>query len=69
MLLAYADETDLAGKLRVDSVDPGATRTRMRARAYPGEDPDRQAARGGGRFIVERLASDAPTGERVRVEA
>lgn len=25
--------------LRVNSVDPGATRTAMRARAYPGEDP------------------------------
>jgi hypothetical protein len=25
--------------LRVAIIDPGATRTEMRARAYPGEDP------------------------------
>ncbi len=34
-----ADETEQAGKLRVYSVNPGATRTVMRAAAYPNEDP------------------------------
>ena len=37
LLGAYADET--SGRIKVAIVDPGATRTAMRARAYPGEDP------------------------------
>ena len=39
LLTAYGEETRNVSKLRVAIVDPGATRTRMRARAYPGEDP------------------------------
>lgn len=35
----YAQETRNISKLRVAIVDPGATRTAMRAKAYPGEDP------------------------------
>ncbi|MBS0474987.1 MAG: SDR family NAD(P)-dependent oxidoreductase [Proteobacteria bacterium] len=35
----YGQETRNISKLRVVIVDPGATRTEMRARAYPGEDP------------------------------
>ena len=35
----YAQEVRNISKLRVAIVDPGATRTQMRARAYPGEDP------------------------------
>lgn len=35
----YAQETRNLGKLKVAIVDPGATRTAMRAKAYPGEDP------------------------------
>jgi NAD(P)-dependent dehydrogenase (short-subunit alcohol dehydrogenase family) len=35
----WAGETERL-PLRVLSVDPGATRTAMRAQAYPGEDPD-----------------------------
>jgi NAD(P)-dependent dehydrogenase (short-subunit alcohol dehydrogenase family) len=35
----YAQEVRNISKLRVAIVDPGATRTEMRARAYPGEDP------------------------------
>jgi NAD(P)-dependent dehydrogenase (short-subunit alcohol dehydrogenase family) len=35
----YAQEVRNISKLRVAIVDPGATRTAMRARAYPGEDP------------------------------
>jgi short-subunit dehydrogenase len=37
LLGSYADETH--GRVGVAIVDPGATRTAMRARAYPGEDP------------------------------
>lgn len=35
----YAQETRNISPLRVAIVDPGATRTDMRAKAYPGEDP------------------------------
>ncbi|PKB24893.1 short-subunit dehydrogenase [Novosphingobium kunmingense] len=35
----YAQETCNISSLKVAIVDPGATRTDMRARAYPGEDP------------------------------
>ena len=34
-----AAEVERLSPLRVAIVDPGATRTEMRARAYPGEDP------------------------------
>lgn len=34
-----ADELE-GSNVRVNSINPGATRTRMRAGAYPGEDPD-----------------------------
>jgi NAD(P)-dependent dehydrogenase (short-subunit alcohol dehydrogenase family) len=39
LLAAYGDEIENITKVRVAIVDPGATRTKMRARAYPGEDP------------------------------
>lgn len=35
----YAQEVRNVSKVRVAIVDPGATRTAMRAKAYPGEDP------------------------------
>ncbi|KQM65011.1 oxidoreductase [Sphingomonas sp. Leaf17] len=39
LLLAYGDEMAEIGQIRTAILDPGATRTAMRARAYPGEDP------------------------------
>ena len=69
MLLSYADETAHAGKLRVHLIDPGATRTRMRQNAFPGEEPstlktpDVVAA-----AIVRRLLGDAATGDRLRID-
>ena len=36
---AYAQETQITN-LKVNILDPGATRTAMRAKAMPGEDPD-----------------------------
>jgi NAD(P)-dependent dehydrogenase (short-subunit alcohol dehydrogenase family) len=39
LLLAYGDEVSGIGEIRTAILDPGATRTKMRARAYPGEDP------------------------------
>jgi NAD(P)-dependent dehydrogenase (short-subunit alcohol dehydrogenase family) len=35
----YGQEVEKISATRVAILDPGATRTRMRARAYPGEDP------------------------------
>lgn len=39
LLTAYGDEVANISQIRTAIVDPGATRTVMRARAYPGEDP------------------------------
>lgn len=39
LLDCYAQETANVSKVRVAIVNPAATRTEMRARAYPGEDP------------------------------
>ena len=69
LLASYADETAHAGKLRVQIIDPGATRTRMRQNAFPGEEP---ATLKGPEIvaaaIVERLIGDAATGSRFRVD-
>jgi NAD(P)-dependent dehydrogenase (short-subunit alcohol dehydrogenase family) len=70
LLGAYADETAHTDRIRVHIVDPGATRTRMRALAFPGEEPDSvKPPETVAEAILERLRGDAPTGEKVRVEA
>jgi len=70
LLGAYADETAYLGRVRVHIVDPGATRTKMRALAFPGEEPESlKPPEVVAKAIVERLTADAPTGEKVRVEA
>src|SRR3982751_565339 len=70
LLGAYADETGHLGRIRVHIVDPGATRTRMRAAAFPGEEPESvKPPEAVAVAILERLKADAPTGEKVRVEA
>ena len=69
LLLSYADETEHSGRIRVHVVDPGATRTRMRQLAFPGEEPDSvKPPEVVAKRVLERLLSDAATGERVRVE-
>jgi NAD(P)-dependent dehydrogenase (short-subunit alcohol dehydrogenase family) len=40
LLASYGQEVAKISNIRVAIIDPGATRTQMRARAYPGEDPD-----------------------------
>src|SRR3954447_14093600 len=70
LLGAYADETAYSGRIRVHVIDPGATRTRMRALAFPGEEPESvKPAEVVANAIVERLAADAKTGEKVRLDA
>ncbi|HLO19863.1 MAG TPA: SDR family NAD(P)-dependent oxidoreductase [Sphingomicrobium sp.] len=67
---AYADETDHTGRIKVHIVDPGATRTRMRALAFPGEEPENiKPPEIVALAILERLTADTPTGEKLRVEA
>ena len=70
LLGAYADETAYLDRIRVHIVDPGATRTRMRQLAFPGEEPESiKPPEVVADAIVQRLLADVPTGEKVRVEA
>ncbi len=69
LLGAYADETAHAGRLRVQIIDPGSTRTRMRQLAFPGEEPSSvKAPEVVASAIVERLQGNAETGSRSRVD-
>lgn len=69
LLLSYADETAHAGKLRIHLIDPGATRTRMRQNAFPGEEPaSLKGPEVVAAFLLDRLRGDAPSGERARVD-
>lgn len=54
LLDCYAQETENISKVRVAIVNPGATRTTMRARAYPGEDPGSVKAP---EVVADRLVS------------
>src|SRR3954463_12961577 len=70
LLGAYADETAFTNRIRVHIIDPGATRTRMRQLAFPGEEPESvKPPEAVAQAILERLLADAPTGEKLRVEA
>jgi NAD(P)-dependent dehydrogenase (short-subunit alcohol dehydrogenase family) len=69
LLAAYAEETGRIGKVRVHIIDPGATRTRMRELAFPGEPPESvKPPEVVAAAILERICSQAPTGEKLRVE-
>ena len=69
LLKSYAEENEHHGRIRVHLMDPGATRTTMRARAFPGEKPeDVKEPSVVAKALVERLQSDAPTGKIFRVE-
>ena len=69
LLLSYGEEVRHISGVRVGVVDPGATRTKMRARAFPGEDattvkpPEMVAER-----IVALAVSGFETGHFERVE-
>ena len=70
LLGAYADETAHAGKIRVQVLDPGATRTRMRQLAFPGEEPESLK---GPEVVAEAilgfLSGQAATGASHRIDA
>lgn len=59
LVSAYAEENRNLNRLAVAILDPGATRTRMRAAAYPGEDP---ATLKPPSVIGDRIAALAQTG-------
>jgi NAD(P)-dependent dehydrogenase (short-subunit alcohol dehydrogenase family) len=68
LVLSYADEVRNVSPVRVAIVDPGATATTMRGRAFPGEDqttlkPPSAVADA----IVALLQRDFQTGERMEV--
>ena len=68
LLDCHAQEVEKISNVRVAIVDPGATRTAMRARAYPGEDPLTVKTP---ETVAERIAAlvqePFPTGHRERV--
>jgi NAD(P)-dependent dehydrogenase (short-subunit alcohol dehydrogenase family) len=70
LVLSYGDETSHSGRIRVHIVDPGATRTRMRQLAFPGEEPDSvKPPEVVARAILDRVSSNVPSGERIRVDS
>ena len=69
LLLSYADETAHAGKLRVNLIDPGATRTRMRQNAFPGEEPAKlKTPDVVATAIIAQVLGDSATGSCVRID-
>lgn len=70
LLETYAGEVARISEIRVAIVDPGATRTQMRARAYPGEDPASvKPPQDVANRLVSLLGEDFQTGHRERIEA
>lgn len=66
---AYGEEMKNISAIRTHIVDPGATRTAMRARAFPGEDPATlKGPEVVANAIVDLVVADTPTGHRMRVE-
>ena len=65
---AYAQEIANISKVRAAIINPGATATKMRAKAYPGEDPAtlKQPAMVG-EAIATMLVDDFETGARLQL--
>ena len=69
LVLAYGDEMEGLGDLRVAIVDPGATATVMRRDAFPGEDETKlKQPSVVGEAIADLVTSDFATGARIRVD-
>lgn len=68
LLDAYSQEVEKISSVRVATIDPGATRTSMRAKAYPGEDPQTvKAPEEVANRLIELIVNDFPTRHRERV--
>ncbi|MCP9223042.1 SDR family NAD(P)-dependent oxidoreductase [Erythrobacter sp. LQ02-29] len=69
LLECYAQEVEKISKTRVAILDPGATRTAMRARAFPGEDPQTvKPPEEVAKRIVALVQEDFKTAHRERVD-
>lgn len=69
LLETYAAEVEKLSPLRIAIIDPGATRTEMRARAYPGENPETvKSPEVVAQRIVQLLSEDFETGYRERID-
>jgi NAD(P)-dependent dehydrogenase (short-subunit alcohol dehydrogenase family) len=68
LVLSYAEEVRNISQTRVAIVDPGATATQMRVRAFPGEDPAtiKQPA-AVGEAVIELLRGGFETCHRLRI--
>jgi NAD(P)-dependent dehydrogenase (short-subunit alcohol dehydrogenase family) len=65
----YGDEVKNLSQVRTVIVDPGRTRTAMRAKAYPGEDPSTvKEPLVVADAIVQMLKTEFATGHRLVVE-
>lgn len=70
LVLAYGEEVKNISAIRTHIVDPGATRTAMRAKAFPGEDPQTvKAPEVVAQAVLALVMRNAPNGQRIRVEA
>jgi NAD(P)-dependent dehydrogenase (short-subunit alcohol dehydrogenase family) len=70
LLDCYAQEVRGISNVRVAIVDPGATRTAMRAKAYPGEDPKSvKEPQVVADAVLGLLAEDYASPHRLRVNA
>ena len=68
LALSYAEEVQNLSRVKVAIVDPGKTRTKMRALAYPGEDPATlKEPVVVGDAVAGLLADDFETGNRLVV--
>lgn len=69
LVSAYGEEVKNISAIRTHIVNPGATRTVMRARAYPGEDPAKlKGPEVVGQAIVDLVLADHPNGYRCRLD-
>lgn len=69
LVLSYGEEVKAISAIRTHIVDPGATRTAMRAKAFPGEDPaSLKGPETVGAAVRDLVLGDVPAGYFVRVE-
>ena len=70
LVLSYADEVRNISPIKAAIIDPGATATEMRARAFPGEDPATlKPPSAVADAMVGLLKRDFETGERLEIRA
>ncbi len=69
LTLTYAAEMAMTS-VRANVIDPGAIRTAMRAKAFPGEDPlSLPEPESITEWFVRLAEADAPNGKRIRAQA